>query len=75
MLTMGRKQEPLLKNCGALQISYTTINRKSGTTGERSEVIKPYDRCTLSCMVRGVIGVLRSVGGIFGSIEHTGNWR
>lgn len=37
MLTMGRKQEPLcnVKNFGGLQISYTTIDRQSGTTRKK----------------------------------------
>jgi len=44
MLTMGRKQEPLFFKFRGLQISYTTIDRQSGTTRKISEVRKPYDR-------------------------------
>ena len=44
MLTMGRKQEPLFLKFRGLQISYTTIDRQSGTTRKISEVRKPYDR-------------------------------
>jgi len=45
-LTMGRKQEPLCKSFRGFtdQISYTTIDRQSGTTRKKSEVRKPYDR-------------------------------
>lgn len=46
MLTMGRKQEPLCKKFRGVtdQISYTTIDRQSGTTRKKSELRKPYDR-------------------------------
>lgn len=46
MLTMGRKQEPLCNKYRGVtdQISYTTIDRQSGTTRKKSEVRKPYDR-------------------------------
>lgn len=43
MLTMGRRNL-YVKNLGGLQISYTTIDRQSGTTRKKSEVRKPYDR-------------------------------
>ena len=38
MLTMGRKQEPLCKKYRGVtdQISYTTIDRQSGTTRKKS---------------------------------------
>lgn len=35
MLTMGESRNPYVNNFGGLQISYTTIDRQSGTTRKK----------------------------------------